>query len=152
MYKNEAGLYVLRCAELSALTEASISQATKQLHMPTYDQNNSPLPYFVDRAYQLLHGGARIYTDEQLAGALVINEQEGKLLDNGELYRAVADAIKGGVKEVHAVYAPENNTINPGWLSAAVDLFRHGQTYRVYFSHDGNNQIRIEHLERWYFG
>ena len=89
--------------------------------------------------------------DNELMGTLAMGESNGKLVQDEGFYKAIMDAFRGCAVEVHAVYMPEKASL-PGWFSAAVDLFRPGQTYRVYFSHEGNHRVRIEHLERWFFG
>jgi len=142
--------YLLNAAELGTLVNASITTATKVLHTPGYDPNDDALPYIVNRGHQLLYG-THIYSREQLDGCLVADKKSDRLIEDEGLYQAVKDAFGGCAVEVHAVYAPETNYY-PGWLSAAVDLFRHGNTYRVFFSHDGNYQLRVEHLQEWRFG
>ena len=149
MKKIKEGWYLLDAAELSTLVNAGIETATKELHQSWYDPKENGLPAIVDRAHKMLHG-THIYTSEQLAGSLVLSE-DGKLVEDQELYRAVENAFNGCALNVHAIYAPENN-FYPGWLCAAVDLFRSGRTYRVYFSNDGDGRIQIEDISRWRFG
>lgn len=75
----------------------------------------------------------------------------GRLIEDEGLYRAVKEACGTCALEVHALYAPED-THMPGWYSTAVDLFRPGMTFRVYFSLDDDGRVLIEDLRRWYFG
>ena len=62
--------------------------------------------------------------------------------------KALAQALKGLYFEIHAIYEPNER----GWYCAAVDLFRPGMTFRIYFTLGEDNQIKVEHAERWYFG
>ena len=75
-----------------------------------------------------------------------------KLIEGPELYQKVAGALKSRFVGIHAIYAPGNNTSEPEWYLAAVDLFGSGQTYKVYFTLDESGTIKVKHLERWYFG
>ena len=143
--------YILNTTELGALVNASITADTQALHTPGYDPNEDALPHIVNRGYKLLYGGRFLYTPEQLNGCLVADEKRGQLIENEGLYKAVADAFGACCIEVHAIYAPDNDYW-PGWLTAAVDLFRPGKTFRVYFSHEGNNQVRVEDIMEWRFG
>lgn len=151
--KKEGNKYILNTAELGALIGASIETATKVLHEPWYDPNDNGLPYFVNRGHNLLYG-SDLYSQEELDGCLVTDEN-GTLIEDEGLYKAVKDVFWGCAVEVHAIYAPENNC-RPDWLSAAVDLFRLGNTYRVWFTYNGANtgsyHIYIEHLEKWWMG
>lgn len=151
--RKEGSKYILNTAELAAFIQASISTATKVLHSLGYDPNDNGLPYFVNRGYKLIYG-TDLYSQEELDGCLVADEN-GRLIEDEGLYKAVQDALSTCAVEVHAIYAPENN-YRPGWISAAVDLFRSGNTYRVWFTYGGANtgsrHIYIEHLEKWWMG
>lgn len=149
MRKLKEGYYLLDTIELGALTSASIEEATRELHRDWYDPRENGLPAIVDEAYHLLHG-SHIFAREHLAGSLVPSVSSG-LIEKPTLYQAVSDAFHGCAVEVHAIYRPDNNYY-PGWLLAAVDLFRAGQTYKVYFSNEGDGQVRIEDICRWKFG
>lgn len=91
-----------------------------------------------------------LYTGEQLSGSLVLAE-EGKLVEDQELYHALSEAFNGCAVNVHAIYMPEKNYY-PRCFMAAVDLFRSGRTYRVYFANEGKGRIRIEDISHWRFG
>lgn len=149
MRKIKDGWYLVDSIELGALVNASIENATKELHQAWYDPKENGLPAIVDEAYEMLHD-THIYTREQLSGSLVLSE-EGKLVEDQELYRALSDAFNGCAVSVHAIYMPEKNYY-PGCFMAAVDLFRSGRTYRVYFANEGKGRIRIEDISRWRFG
>ena len=149
MRKIKDGWYVLDAIEFGALVDASIGQARKELHKKWYDPKENGLPAIVDEAYEMLYG-VHLYTGEQLAGSLVVSE-DGKLVEDSELYQTVSHAFNGCAVEVHAIYQPDNNFM-PGWFLAAVDLFKSGRTYRVYFSNVGNGKIQIEDISRWRFG
>ena len=94
--------YVLTREELSALVNACVDHATWMLHASDNVQADNPLPFYVDRAEQLLTG-SRLFTDDELAGTLRADENGGKRIDNEELYRNLADAVSNGVWEVHGV-------------------------------------------------
>lgn len=146
--RKDGDKYILNTTELGALVNASITTATKTLHSLGYDPSEDALPYIVNSGYKLLYGGRFLYTPEQLNGCLVADEKRGKLIENEGLYKAVADAFGACCIEDHAIYRPDNDW-NPGWLTAAVDLFRPGKNFRVYFSHEGSNQIRVEDIMEW---
>ena len=149
--RKEDHKYILNTAELTALVQSSISTATKVLHSPGYDPNDNRLPYFVNCGYKLLYDGTSLYSQEELDGCLIADEN-GRLIEDEGLYKAVKDVFGACATEAHAIYTPES-TYRSGWLSAAVDLFRPGNTYRVWFTCNGANtgsyHIYIEHLEKW---
>ena len=74
------------------------------------------------------------------------------LVENQERYQALENAIKNIHFKIHAIYEPDPSEPFPDCYMAPVELFTFGQTYRLYFKINENNQIEVEHLERWYFG
>ena len=65
-----------------------------------------------------------------------------------ESFSAFMDAI---FVDIHAVYDKGSNSDHPDWYCAAVDLFRPGMTFRMYFTVD-DGQISVVDLQRWWFG
>lgn len=62
-------------------------------------------------------------------------------------------AFMGGIfVDIHAVYDKGCDTGYPECYCAAVDLFRPGMTFRVYFTLDEAGQISVVDLQRWWFG
>lgn len=76
----------------------------------------------------------------------------GELVEAQELYAAFEKEIKNIYFEVHAIYAPGNDSRWPDWYCAAVDLFAPGITFRVYFTLNNDRQIQFQDVNRWYFG
>jgi len=150
MYKTKNGRYVLRHAELSALMEASQTAAKAQLRNPEYNQNYHPLPYMVSRAYELLHGKP-LYSDDVLAGDWTV-DTHGELIEAPELYEKFKAFMGSVCVDLHAIYEKGSDSHHPEFYCAAADLFRPGMTYRVYFILDDAGQIRVEDLQRWFFG
>lgn len=74
------------------------------------------------------------------------------LTQNHNLYTKLENTIKQLYFEIHAIYEPEGDEGFDAYYCAAVDLFREGDTYRVYFKLDENGNIEVKHLERWFFG
>ena len=74
------------------------------------------------------------------------------LIENKELYQTLENTIKNVHFEIHAIYKPDESEPFPDCYMAAVELFTIGPTYRLYFKINENNQIEVEHLERWFFG
>lgn len=142
--------FILNITELGALTNASIEVATRVLKQPRFDPNEDALPFIVNRARKLIYGDA-LYSYEELQGSLSVGKHDGQLIEDEGLYKAVKNAFGICIQEVHAVYIPEDNHM-PGWYSAAVDLFRPGMTFKVYFSLDENGKVCVEDLHRWRFG
>ena len=66
-----------------------------------------------------------------------------------ERFLAFMDAI---FVDIHAVYDKGGNSDYPEWYCAAVDLFRPGMTYKIYFTLTDNGQISVVKLQRWWFG
>lgn len=66
-----------------------------------------------------------------------------------ESFSAFMDAI---FVDIHAVYDKGSNSAHPEWYCAAVDLFRPGMTYKIYFTLTDGGQISVEDLQRWWFG
>lgn len=77
------------------------------------------------------------------------------LNENEKLYQKLTDSLQNPYTELRAVYEPENTGIEDNIFnncySAAVDLFRPGMTFRIWFTHE-NGKIEIIHAERWFFG
>lgn len=71
------------------------------------------------------------------------------LVKSQELYTAMEKSLQNVHFEIHAIYEPDGDS---GWHCAAVDLFRPGMTFRLYFTLRENHEIYVEHMERWYFG
>ena len=74
------------------------------------------------------------------------------LTERQELYQLIENTMKNPHVELHAIYEPEAGDPVPDCYLAAIDLFKTGQTYRLYFKIDENDQIEVVHLERWRFG
>ena len=74
------------------------------------------------------------------------------LIENRELYQTLENTIKNIHFEIHAIYEPDPSEPFPDCYFAAIELFTIRQTYRLYFKTNENNQIEVEHLERWYMG
>ena len=53
--------------------------------------------------------------------------------------------------EIHAIYEPDGSAINGDCFCAAVDLFKPGFTFEIYFRATEDN-IEIVDISRWYFG
>lgn len=69
------------------------------------------------------------------------------LNENTALYSALENSIRNIHFEIHAIYEPEEN----GWYCAAVDLFKPGLTFKLYFTLE-NGEISVRDLARWWFG
>ena len=99
---------------------------------------------------------ARIKEKYNIDIFLITHETEGVeaavFSENQELYQTLINAIQNIHFKIHAIYDPDRNTPFADCYMAAVELFTFGQTYRLYFKINENNQIEVEHLERWYFG
>lgn len=150
MYKDKKGRYVLRRAELAALTDAGQKEAKKQLQNPLYDQNFHPLPYMVSRAYELL-SGKPLYSDDVLTGAWIV-DAHGELMESPELYDKFRAFMGGVCIDLHAIYDRGSDSNFPECYCAAADLFRAGMTYKVFFTLTEDGQIWVEDLQRWFFG
>lgn len=74
------------------------------------------------------------------------------LTERQELYQLIENTMNNLHVELHAIYEPEVGEPLPDCYMAAIDLFKPGQTYRLYFKIDENGQIDVVHLERWFFG
>ena len=75
--------------------------------------------------------------------------ESGELIEDETLYELFRHKTGSACVDLHAIYAPEEN-LTP-CFSAAVDLFEHGLTFRVYFNIQ-NDTIEIIDLKRWWFG
>ena len=73
---------------------------------------------------------------------------------NQELYDLVRGALRSVYFDLHAIYEPEGTDSDPYFgdcYCCAVDLFRPGLTFRVWFKIvDGEMVFRSG--DRWYFG
>ena len=74
------------------------------------------------------------------------------MIQDEKMYEQLRSQLKNIYFDVHAIYEPDgSDSIWGRRYCAAVDLFRQGLTFRLYFSiQDG--EIYVEHVERWYFG
>ena len=66
--------------------------------------------------------------------------------------KALEQALKDLYFEIYGIYEPDDSHIFSDCHCAAVDLFRPGMTFRIYFTLEKDNQIKVKHAERWYFG
>ena len=66
--------------------------------------------------------------------------------------KALAQALKGLYFKIHVIYEPDGGHAFGDCYCAAVDLFHPGMTFRIYFTLEKDNQIKVKHAERWYFG
>lgn len=78
------------------------------------------------------------------------------LIEDSELYDNLNKFIGNLYIDIHAIYYPESKTPNrtnpfSDCYLAAVDLFREGNTFRLYFKINDDG-IRVEWLEKWWFG
>ena len=73
------------------------------------------------------------------------------LVENENLYHCLENTISQMYCKVHAIYEPDGSAINGDCFCAAVDLFKPGFTFRMYFKMTENN-IEIVDISRWYFG
>ena len=53
--------------------------------------------------------------------------------------------------EIHAVYEPEGSKPFGAFFCAAVDLFKPGLTFRIWFKLENDVPV-VEWAERWHFG
>ena len=74
------------------------------------------------------------------------------LTNNQELYKRLQTVNQALYAEIHAVSELGTNTAFPDWYCAAVDLFRPGMTFRLYFTIGEDGEIRVEDLARWWMG
>lgn len=74
------------------------------------------------------------------------------LTEKKELYDKIREMDV--LVDIHAIYDPdeEETGIYKGCYLAAVDLFKPGMTFRVYFTLDENGEIDIFDVSRWRFG
>ena len=75
----------------------------------------------------------------------------GMLVENEDLYRSLEKTISQMYCEVHAIYEPDGAAINGDCFCAAVDLFKPGFTFKIYFRTNEDN-IEIVDMYRWYSG
>lgn len=66
--------------------------------------------------------------------------------------RGLKNLLKAPYFEVHVVYEPNGEPVFGDCFCAAVDLFKPGMTFRVYFKEDENGETIIKDVQRWYFG
>ena len=74
------------------------------------------------------------------------------LTNNQELYKQLQSTVQNLYVEIQAIYEPGTNTACPEWYCAAVDLFRSGMTFRLYFTVDEDRAIKVEEVSRWWMG
>lgn len=67
------------------------------------------------------------------------------------LKKKLEAAIQNIYFDVHAIYDPDGSPVFGDCYCAAVDLFTQGMTFRIYFKLK-EDQIQVEHAERWYIG
>ena len=72
------------------------------------------------------------------------------LVENENLYRSLEKTISQMYCQVHAIYEPDGAAINDCFC-AAVDLFKPGFTFKIYFRTIEDN-IDIIDISKWYFG
>ena len=74
----------------------------------------------------------------------------GMLVENESLYRSLEKTVSQMYCEIHAIYEPDGAVVNGDCFCAAVDLFKPGFTFKIYFIiTDGN--VEIVDVSRWYF-
>ena len=74
------------------------------------------------------------------------------LTNDKALYKKLESTVQNICFEIHAIYEPDGGEGFGDCYCAAVDLFKQGMTYRVYFKSGENGNIEVEHIERWFFG
>ena len=80
------------------------------------------------------------------------------LIENDKLYDALECVLTkiflGGVYvKVFAIYEPDDDGgKHEGMYHAAVDMYRRGETYHVWFVVNDDDSITISDQERWYMG
>lgn len=76
------------------------------------------------------------------------------LINNQEMHEQMHEELKALYVEVHAIYEPEGTASDPylgDCYCAAVDLFRPGLTFRIWFK-IADSKIEFRSGDRWYFG
>lgn len=73
------------------------------------------------------------------------------LSENKELYNCFENAILEMYFKIHAIYEPDMSAINGDCFCAAVDIFKPGFTFRIYFKLI-DNIILIVDVDRWFMG
>lgn len=74
------------------------------------------------------------------------------LINDNKLYEQLKNTIQNVYFDIHAIYEPEGGKVFEDCYCAAVDFYKPGSTYRVYFKLDDTGNIEIEHLGTWFFG
>ena len=104
---------------------------------------------------QVLADNLRLVEKDRVSGKVGCSAEELKkhlneVLTEDTSVSAVWNAVKqmmdGLYYKLHTIYEPDEH----GWNCAAVDLFRPGMTFRLYFETGENNMIDIKHMERWF--
>ncbi len=72
------------------------------------------------------------------------------LTEKKELFEKLELALNHHL--IQEIYEPDPAELLPDCYMAAVDLFRPGQTYKVFFKIDENGHVDVWHIERWRFG
>lgn len=75
-----------------------------------------------------------------------------ELVKNKEIQESLQKAMQHIYFDVHAIYEPDGSEIYGDCYLAAVDLFKQGMTFRVYFKINESGAFQAEYVERWHFG
>lgn len=73
------------------------------------------------------------------------------LSENKELYNCFENGILEMYFKIHAIYEPDMSAINGDCFCAAVDIFKPGFTFRIYFKLIDNTIIIVD-VDRWFMG
>lgn len=73
------------------------------------------------------------------------------LSENKELYNCFENSILEMYFKLHAIYEPDRSTINGDCFCAAVDIFKPGFIFRIYFKLIDNIIIIVD-VDRWFMG
>ena len=73
------------------------------------------------------------------------------LSENKELYNCFENGILEMYFKIHAIYELDMSAINGDCFCAAVDIFKPGFTFRIYFKLIDNTIIIVD-VDRWFMG
>lgn len=73
------------------------------------------------------------------------------LTQKENLYEELEVIMKHAYVDILAIYEPDGSEPYSDCYCAAVDLYKSGMTFRVYFKEKPEG-LRVEHAERWHFG
>lgn len=69
-----------------------------------------------------------------------------------DMYPKLQEYLSACPVEIHAIYDPDGVPPYGDFYCAAVDLFKSGETFKVYFTIDENGEFYIHQMTRWFFG